>query len=121
MQKIVALSVTEAELVTTVMCVQHMLYVTRLLESMRLLVEYPMEIEIDNSGAIVLANNWSARGRTEHVQTRMIFLRDLKEEGILKMVWKKGINNKVDMFTKNLAGPDFSKCSDDFVSGMEIE
>ena len=92
MQKIVALSVTEAELVTTVMCVQHMLYVTRLLESMRLLVEYPMEIEIDNSGAIVLANNWSARGRTEHVQTRMIFLRDLKEEGILKMVWKKGIN-----------------------------
>ena len=121
MQKIVALSVTEAELVTTVMCVQHMLYVTRLLESMRLLVEYPMEIEIDNSGAIVLANNWSARERTAHVQTRMIFLRDLKEEGILKIVWKKGSNNKVDMFTKHFAGPDFSKCSDDFVSGMEIE
>ena len=49
------------------------------------------------------------------------FLRDLKEEGILKIVWKKGSDNKVDMFTKNLAGLDFAECSADFVSGMDIE
>ena len=69
MQKIVALSVTEAELVAAVICVQHMLYVLRLLESMGLPVEYPMEIEIDNSGVVDLANNWSAEGRTQHMQT----------------------------------------------------
>ena len=109
MQKIVALSVTEAELVAAVICVQHMLYVMRLLESMGLLVEYPMEIKIDNSGAVGLANNWSIEGRTKHMQTKLFFLRDLKEEGILKIVWKKGSDNKVDMFTKNLAGPDFAK------------
>ena len=79
MQKIVALSVTEAELVAAVMCVQHMLYVMRLLESMGLLVEYPMVIEIDNSGAVDLANNWSAGGRTKNMQTRIFILRDLKE------------------------------------------
>ena len=55
------------------------------------------------------------------MQTRMFFLRNLKEEGILKVVWKKGSDNKVDMFTKNLAGPDFAKCSNDFVSGVDIE
>ena len=86
-----------------------MLYVLRLLESMGLLVEYPMEIKIDNSGAVGLANNWSIEGRTKHMQTKLFFLRDLKEEGILKIVWKKGSDNKVDMFTKNLAGPDFAK------------
>ena len=120
MQKIVALSVTEAELVAAVICVQHMLYVLRLLESMVLLVEYPMEIKIENSGAVGLANNWSIGGRTKHMQTKLFFLRDFKEEGILKVVWKKGSDNKVDMFTKNLAGLDFAKCSADFVR-MDIE
>ena len=42
----------------------------RLLESMGLPVEYPMKIEIDNSGVVDLANNWSAEGRTKHMQTR---------------------------------------------------
>ena len=94
----------------------------RLLESMGLLVEYPMEIEIDNSGAVDLANHWSAGGRRKtYANKNVFFLRDLKKEGILKVVWKKGSNNKVDMFIKNLAGPDFAKCSDDFVSGMDIE
>ena len=121
MQKIVALSVTEAELVAAVMCVQHILYVMRLLESMKILVEYPMVIEIDNIGAVDLANNWSVGGRKKHMQTRMFFLRDLKEEGILKVVWKEDSNNKVDTSAKNLAGSDFSKRSNDFVSRVDSE
>ena len=51
----------------------------------------------------------------------MFFLRIMKEEGILKVVWKMGSINKVNMVTKKLAGPDFSKCSNDFVSGLDIE
>ena len=38
MQKIVALSVTEAEIIAIVQCVQEMLYVKKLLESMNLKV-----------------------------------------------------------------------------------
>ena len=53
-----------------------MLYVMRLLELIGLLVEYSMVIEIDNSGAVDLANNWSAGGRTKHMQTRIFSLRD---------------------------------------------
>ena len=66
MQKIVALLVTKVEMVTAVMRVQHILYVVRVFKSMKLLVEYIMEIEIDNSGAVDLANIWSAGGRTKH-------------------------------------------------------
>ena len=111
MQKIVVLSVTDAELVAAVICVQHMLYVMKVLESMGLQVEYPMETDIDNIGTVDFANNWSVGGRKKHTHTQIFFLRGLKEEGILKTIWEKGVNNTGDVFTKNLAGPDFNKCS----------
>ena len=115
MQRVVALSVTEAELMAGVQCAQDMLYVKRVLESMGLQIELPMILKIDNSGAVDLANNWSAGGRTRHMETRMFFLRDMKEEGIIKTIWLKGDENQVDMFTKNLAGPVFQKCAKVFV------
>ena len=92
-----------------------MLYVKRVLESMKLKVETPMVLEIDNSGAVDLTNNWSAGGRTRHMETRMFFLRDMQEEGILKVHWLRGEDNPVDLFTKNLAGPAFEKCASVFV------
>ena len=49
------------------MVAQDMLYVYRLLESIGLSVELPMLLEIDNKGAVDLANNWSMGGRTRHV------------------------------------------------------
>ena len=76
---------------------------------MGLSVKLPMKLEIDNSGAVDLANNWTAGGRTRHMETRMFFLQEMKEKGILKIVWVRGDNNPVDMFTKNLAGPAFNK------------
>eukprot|EP00957_Ditylum_brightwellii_P026723 2021302-Ditylum_brightwellii.AAC.1 len=86
MQKFVSLSVTEAETVAGVQCVQDMLYVKMLLESMDLQVELLMILEIDSSGAVDLANNyWGVGGRTRHMETCMFFLCDLKEVGIIKV------------------------------------
>jgi len=109
MQKVVALSVTEAELMSAVQCVQDMLYVMRVLESFGLTVKKTMMLEMDNKGAVDLANNWSVGGRTRHIETRQHFLRDLKEGGILKVTWIPGLEYEADLFTKNLAGPDFNK------------
>eukprot|EP00957_Ditylum_brightwellii_P113368 8644332-Ditylum_brightwellii.AAC.1 len=49
----------------------------------------------------------------------MFFLRDLQEDGILKVKWLRGKDNPVDVFTKNLAGPDFNKCGRVFVGDDE--
>ena len=119
MQKVVALSVTEAETIAGVQCVQDMLYIKKILEAMELKVELPMVLRIDNSGAVDLANSWSAGGRTRHMDTRMFFLRELKEAGILKIVWIKGDDNPADMFTKNLGGPAFNKHAKVFVGEDE--
>ena len=53
------------------------------------------------------------------METRMFFLRELKEAGILKIVWVKGDNNPADMFTKNLGGPAFNKHAKTFIDKDE--
>ena len=119
MQKIVSLSVTESEMVSAVQCVQDMMYIKRLIESMELKVESPMELDIDNRGAQDLFNNWKVGGHTRHMETRMFFLSDLQEERMIKIKWKKGTENPVDMFTKNLSGLAFNKCAKFFVGDDE--
>ena len=109
-QKSVALSVCEAEQTAGVLCAQDMLYVRHILESMGLKVKLPMILEMDNMGAVDLANNWSVGGRTRHVDVRQCFLRELKESKILDIRWIKGSENDADAFTKNLDGPAFEKC-----------
>ena len=58
MQRIVALSVTEAKLIQVVECAQDILFAWRLLMEMDLEVELPMILETDNQGAINIINNW---------------------------------------------------------------
>jgi hypothetical protein len=62
-QKFVTLSVTEVEIAAGVMVAQDMLYIYWLLESLELEVELPMVLKMDNSGAVDIANSWSAGGR----------------------------------------------------------
>ena len=56
-QKIIALSVTEAELIALAQVVQEMLYVMCILESMNLKVKKPMLVESDNKGTIDIYNS----------------------------------------------------------------
>ena len=77
-------------------------------ESMGLKAKKPMLLEIDNEGAVDLANNWSIGGRTRHIKTRECSLRDLKEEGVIDTRWRSGARMSADLFTKNLPGPLFN-------------
>ena len=56
MQKIVTLSVTEAEVISLVMGVQGVLCVAGVLESMELKEEKPMRVFLDNKGVVDLGN-----------------------------------------------------------------
>ena len=72
MQKIIALSVTEAELIALVQCVQEMFFVRKILESMGLQADLPMLIECDNKGAVDLVNGHSVGGNTKHIAVRIL-------------------------------------------------
>jgi hypothetical protein len=118
-QKSVTLSVTEAELAAAVQTAQDMLFVMRVLESLGLKVQKPMILRLDKSGAHDLTHNWSIGGRTRHVDVRMHFLRELKEEGLVVCDWMSGEDNPSDIFTKNLQGPLFNKHAGKYVGQDE--
>jgi hypothetical protein len=86
---------------------------------MGLQVEIPMVLEMDNKGAVDLANNWSVGGRTRHVDVRNYFLRELKDEGVLSIKHVSGEDNEADIFTKNTSGPVFEKHIRKFVGDDE--
>jgi hypothetical protein len=68
-----------------------------------------MELRVDNSGAKDFFNNWSVGGRMRHVHVRQLYLRDLKEDGLVRVKWIPTEENSVDVFTKNLYGPLYEK------------
>jgi hypothetical protein len=87
MHIIVALSVKEAEIFAATNNEQDMLYTKRIIESLGLYVQLPKILEVDNKGALDLVDNYRVGGRTCHVETRQYFMRQLKEENIIKIIW----------------------------------
>jgi hypothetical protein len=58
-KRTVLLSTTEAETYVGVTCVQDMLYMKNVLESLGLKVKLPVVPEMDNQGVVCIASNWS--------------------------------------------------------------
>jgi hypothetical protein len=75
---------------------QDMLYTKRNVESLGLHVQLPMILEVYNKGEVELVKNYSVGGRIQYVETRQYFLRQLKEEGIIKVIWTPGELNSSD-------------------------
>ena len=44
-----------------------------------------------------------------HVEVRQFFIRDLREEGVLRVDWIPGTENESDILTKNTTGQVFQK------------
>ena len=109
MQKVVALSTAEAEVIAIVMCVQEMLYIDKVVTSMGLKVKKPMLVRCDNKGAVDLVNGWAVGGGTKHIDIRLAFLRKLKESKVICVEWIESGENTSDLHTKNLDQATFDK------------
>jgi len=72
------------------------------MSSMGLQVQLPMVLEMDNQGALDLANGWSVGGCTRHIDVRIHYIRELKEAGILVIKWVPGPQNDTYMHTKRM-------------------
>ena len=121
-QRSVALSSSEAEYVLISEITKDLLFVKQILEFLKQEVEYPIEIKVDNIGAIYMAENNSSNNQTKHVNTRYHFVRELIEDGIVKIEFVRSENNDSDIFTKNLGKELFMKHSSKFMkSDKNIE
>lgn len=116
MMPVVALSSMEAELYSIVLTAMDMVFVYHIMRSMGLAVELPMILYADNQGAIGFANNWSVGGRTRHINTKQTYIRELKENGLIKLKHRKGTELIVDNGTKNTQPSAFNQQANQFMS-----
>ena len=118
MMPVVALSTTEAELYAAVLTAMDMMFTYHSMVSMGLTVKLPMKLHCKNVGAVGYANNWSCGGRIKHVDIKMSYLQELKENGYLYVVHKKNEGGTIipDVGTKNLPIGESWKTTNTFMS-----
>ena len=85
-----------SEGVAEIMCIK------QVLEFLHVEVGYPIIVNVDNVGAMGLANNQSSSQRTRHVDIRYHFVREFIEDGIVKIIFVRSEDNERDIFTKNV-------------------
>ena len=76
----------------------------QMLRSMEIKVPLPIKVQVDNAGAIWLANNSSVSERTKHVDLRAHFVRDMIKDQVIEINFVKSAENDSDIMTKNQQG-----------------
>ena len=110
----VSLSTTEAEYVAVSEAVRELKFVTNLLDSISIEFQKPIEVKIDNVGALFLVKSRNTSERTRHIDARYHYIRELVDEGLIKIEFIRSEDNVADIFTKNLGEAYFNKHKDKF-------
>jgi hypothetical protein len=109
---------TEAKIAAGVIVAQDFLCVYRFLELLRLTVELPMLLEMDNSEALDIMYSWSVGGHMHHIDVCNYILCKLKDQGVLIIKYIPGDKNDADIFIKNLKSVVFNSHVPPYVGVM---
>ena len=115
-QKSVSLSSTEAEYYALSEAAKEIKFVVQILLSMGIPVQLPVIVRVDNMGAIFMSENASASSRTKHVDTRYHFVREFVEDGFIRIVFVRTVDNVSDSFTKNVTGDIYEAHVKEFIA-----
>ena len=85
------------------------LFIAGVMKFLGMEITYPIEINVDNIGAIYLSKNATTGNCTKHVDTRYHFVWEYIEKGIVKIVFVLSEDNKADLMTKNLGNELYAK------------
>ena len=105
--KSVVLSTTEVEYVAVSEVVKEITFLYQMLRSMEIKVPLPIKVQVDNVGAIWLANNSSVSERTKHVDLRAHFVSNTINDQVIEIKFVKSGENHSDIMTKNQQGQHY--------------
>ena len=91
------------------------------MESIGIEVEKPIEVKCDNIGAIFLSENVTTRNRTKHVDIGYRFVNEFVLDNFITIKFVRTLDNKADIFTKNVGGDSHVKHINDMISKIYIE
>ncbi|PON61539.1 hypothetical protein PanWU01x14_144550 [Parasponia andersonii] len=110
LQKIVALSTTEAEYVAVTDASKELIWLQSFLEELS--QNYGKStLHCDSQSVIHLAKNPVYHARTKHIQVRYHFIRSALEDGVLVLEKIPGSKNPADMLTKTVTIDKLKLCS----------
>ena len=108
-QPVVTLSTTEAEYIAAASCACQYIWLMRLLEKLGHKGEEGSIMYCDNSSTIQLSKHPVFHGKSKHIDVKFHFLRDLVNEGTVKLKYCNTQNQIADVMTKPLKKEQFIK------------
>ena len=105
--KSVVLSTAEAEYVAVSEVVKEIKFLYQMLRSMGINVSLPIKVQVDNVGAIWMANNCSVSERTNHVDLRAHSVRDMIKDQVIEIYFVKSAEHDSDIMTNNQQGQHY--------------
>ena len=118
-QKVVSLSSSEAEFYACSEAVKEIPFVIQILEFMGIEVEKPVEVMVDNVGAIYMSQNQVSSSRTRHMDTRYHYVNDIQDDGVIKVEFVRSEENLGDGFTKNVSGDIYGRHVGTYMSNKD--
>lgn len=102
MQKSVALSSMEAELMAMTECAKTVILARKFLQELSISVKKATPIHIDNQSCIQFSASAICNYRNRHIPIRYFWCKQLERESIIMPTWIDGSYNTSDLFTKNV-------------------
>ena len=111
LQKSVALSTAEAELMAQTELAKDMVFLTNLTKQLFPLA-CPVTCYCDNHGAVHMINGITTTNRSKHIEIREFYMREKVQDGLLSVIPVPTVDNVSDVLTKALAQPKHGKFAD---------
>ena len=111
-QATVTLSSTEAEWIALCDAVKEIMFLINVLMDMEIDVELPVQVYVDNQGAVFMSKNTTTSSRTKHIDVRYKYVRELIDKGMIEVIFVPTRDNDADLFTKNLPSELFQLHTD---------
>ena len=105
-QNSVSLSTAEVKYIAAGSCYTQLLWMKKLLHDYGI-PQDTMCVFCDNTSAINLSKNLVQHSKSKHIEIRYYFIRDLVEDKVVCLKFIHTDNQKADIFTEPLDGPQF--------------
>jgi hypothetical protein len=99
----------EAELIAVTAVAKEVTWITRLLDSLGIVLKKPVTILEDNQSCIKLCRNPEPNSRNKHISLREFWICEKMKEGLLDLKYVESCNNLADGLTKALPSPAHQK------------
>ncbi|KAF0729711.1 hypothetical protein Ae201684_012771 [Aphanomyces euteiches] len=108
-QSLVGHSTTEVEFIAAAEAAKSIVWLRELLEEMSFVVNSPTYLHVDNQSTIQVVHRSSSHDRTKHIRLRFHFIKDLVEEGMIKLRYINTKEQVADILTRGIVLAHFEK------------